>query len=69
MRGVRRLSQTARKTGAVEIRYVIVAKSPIEGGALQYFSGDGFKTNSLRPLPHRGRRSAPLREIQPLPPH
>jgi len=30
LRGVRRLSQTARNTGAVEMRYVIVAKSPAE---------------------------------------
>jgi hypothetical protein len=52
------------------MRCVIVAKSPIEGGAIQYFAGERFQAEPAtgRRPSHRGRRSAPLGEVRPLPP-
>jgi len=43
------------------MRYVIVATSPDEGGALLYFCGDGFKTNLLQASRFRTEKDAQRR--------
>jgi hypothetical protein len=40
------------------MRYVIVAKSPVEGNTLQYFAGDGFKPNLLQAARFRTEEDA-----------
>jgi hypothetical protein len=59
--------KTARKTGAVEMRHVIVAKSPIRGSAFQYFSGDGFKANPLQAARFRTEEDARRRSEKSIP--
>ena len=43
------------------MRYVIVAKPANEGGALQYFAGDGFRPNLLQAARFRTEKDAQRR--------
>ena len=48
------------------MRYVIVAKSPVEKCALQYFAGDGFRPNLLQAARFRTVKDALRRSEKSL---